>query len=81
MASGLEGSVCLIPFLIYFGIYGAICGAVLVFIAFWLWMLVDCLKREFKKSDEKVIWILVILLAQFIGAVIYYFLIKRPDKR
>ncbi len=48
--------------------------------ALWIWMLVDCVKREFKKSDDKLLWVLVIALVGVLGAVIYYFVIKRPNK-
>ncbi len=55
-------------------------------IAFWLWMLIDCLKRpdnmfKFGGNNAKLIWILVIIFTGLIGAVIYYFLIKRTDSR
>ena len=50
-------------------------------LALWIWMLVDCIKRKFKKDDEKIIWLLVIILVQAIGAIIYYFVIKRKDKK
>ncbi|MBM3232530.1 PLDc_N domain-containing protein [Candidatus Pacearchaeota archaeon] len=50
-------------------------------LALWIWMLVDCIKRKFKKEDEKIIWLLVIILVQVIGAIIYYFVIKREDKK
>lgn len=51
---------------------------------FWLWMLIDCLKRPDDKfaiggNNAKLIWILVILFAGFIGALIYYFLGKKKD--
>ncbi|KCZ72899.1 hypothetical protein ANME2D_01335 [Candidatus Methanoperedens nitroreducens] len=53
-------------------------------IVFWFWMLIDCLKRpddKFKIGGNyaKIIWILVIIFAGFIGSLIYYFLIKRTD--
>ena len=56
----------------------------LALFVFWLWMLVDCLKRPDEKfavggSYAKLIWVLVILFAQIIGALLYYFLIKRSD--
>ncbi len=49
---------------------------------FWLWMLIDCLKRpddEFTIGGNyaKLIWVLVIVFVGFIGALIYYFLVKR----
>ena len=37
---------------------------------FWLWALVDCLKREFP-GNEKIVWVLVIILLHLLGAVIY----------
>ena len=45
--------------------------------AFWIWMLIDAAQREFKKDNDKVIWILVIVLVGGIGALIYYFMVKR----
>jgi len=50
---------------------------VLLGFAFWIMMLVDAAKRKFSKSDDRVIWILVIALAGIVGAVIYYFFVKR----
>jgi len=49
--------------------------------AFWVWMLVDCIQRKFKNDDEKVVWLLVVILVQFVGALIYYFVVKRKDKK
>lgn len=47
-------------------------GAVgLALFAFWVWMLVDCLLREFRDSTTKLIWALVIVFVHFIGALIY----------
>jgi len=45
--------------------------------AFWIWMIVDCATRKFKNDTDKVVWILVILFASLIGAIIYYFAVKR----
>lgn len=46
----------------------------------WIWMLVDCLKRKTLKGEpftDKVLWALVILLVNWLGAVIYYFCVKK----
>ncbi|VVB92509.1 Uncharacterised protein [uncultured archaeon] len=53
---------------------------------FWLWMLVDCLKRPddkfaFGGNYAKIIWIIVIIFAGFIGALIYFFLIKKRGNK
>ncbi|MEK6947477.1 MAG: PLDc N-terminal domain-containing protein [Nanoarchaeota archaeon] len=48
--------------------------------AFWIWMIIDCAKREFKKENEKVVWIVVVVVLGMIGATIYYFAVKFQDK-
>lgn len=50
----------------------------------WLWMLIDCLKRPDDKfaiggNYAKLIWVLVIIFIGLIGALIYYFLVKRKE--
>lgn len=47
---------------------------------FWIWMLVDCLKHENDKGNDKLIWVLVIVLTNWIGALIYFF-VRRPDRK
>ncbi|MEK6853015.1 MAG: PLDc N-terminal domain-containing protein [Nanoarchaeota archaeon] len=49
--------------------------------AFWIWMLVDCATRNFRKENDKVIWILIILLANILGAFIYFFVVYPYSKR
>lgn len=53
--------------------------AFLVVLIFWVWMLIDCLKRDFKKDIEKLIWVVVIIFLHFLGAFIYYFVVKIPS--
>ena len=47
---------------------------------FWILMIIDAAKRKFKTDGEKIAWILIIVLASYIGAIIYYFVVKRKDK-
>ena len=54
--------------------------AVLAFV-FWIFMLIDCAKRKFKTDNEKIVWIIVIALLGAIGAAVYYFAVKLPDKK
>ena len=44
---------------------------------FWIAMIIDCAKRNFKKDAEKIVWILVLIFLGILGAVIYYFVVKR----
>ena len=60
-------------------VLAAIAIAIIAFI-FWILMLIDCAKRNFKNDSEKVIWIIVIALLGAIGAAIYYFAVKINNK-
>jgi hypothetical protein len=46
---------------------------------FWIWMLVDCATKEPSQGNDKIVWIVVIIFAQLIGALIYYF-VRRPQR-
>ena len=41
--------------------------------AFWIWMLIDCATNEPSVGNDKVVWIIIIVFTQIIGAIIYYF--------
>jgi predicted transporter len=45
--------------------------AVLAFV-FWIWMLVDCIKNDRLSSNERIVWVLVIIFLHALGALIYY---------
>ena len=47
--------------------------------AFWIWMIVDCATREPSEGNDKIVWILIILLTHLIGALIYFFA-RRPSR-
>lgn len=51
----------------------------LVVTAFWIWMLVDCIQKEPSEGNDKVVWVIVIALAGWIGALIYL-LARRPTR-
>jgi len=62
--------------------FGCVGAAILFGIAgtvFWIWALVDCATKEPNEGSQKVVWILVILLTHFLGALLYV-LIRRPDR-
>ena len=50
-----------------------------VSIAFCIWMLMDCLKNEPTVGNDRIVWLLVILLMQGLGALIYFF-VRRPAR-
>lgn len=53
---------------------GPVVGIILL--ALWLWILVDCARRDFRNGVEKAIWILALIFTPFIGAVVYLVAIK-----
>ena len=54
-------------------------GIMILAALFWIWVLVDCLTKEPAEGNDRIAWLLVILLAPFIGALLYYF-IRRPER-
>jgi len=48
---------------------------------FWICMLVDAIQRKFKGSNDKLVWVLVLIFTNLIGAVIYYFVVYSKVKR
>lgn len=52
---------------------------ILLFV-FWIYMIVDCAKRRFSNETDKVIWILILVLLGWLGAIIYYFVIKKTKR-
>ena len=46
---------------------------------FWIWMLIDCAKNEPREGNDRVLWVLIIALTHFVGALIYYFA-RRPER-
>lgn len=49
----------------------------LAFLALWIWALVDCIQRQFPGENDKLVWILVIVLVGWLGAIIYL-IVGRP---
>ena len=52
---------------------------VLVGFAFWIWMLIDCVTKEPDTGNTKICWVLIIVFAHIIGALVYY--LVRRDQR
>ena len=39
---------------------------------FWLWMLVDAIKKKALSDRERIVWVLVIIFLHALGALIYF---------
>ena len=40
---------------------------------FWVWMLIDAIRNKSLSDTEKIVWVLVIIFVNLLGAVIYFF--------
>ena len=68
-------------FVLWLTIYCVMFLFIIFSIVFWVMMIVDVAQREFKKEDEKITWVLIVALTGVIGALIYYFTIKRKEDK
>ena len=65
---------------IFFVLFFCLGGALsLLALAFWVTMLLDAIRNEPDHGNDKALWILIIVIGQFIGAVVYYF-VRRPER-
>lgn len=46
----------------------------LAYALLWVWALVDLLKSEFKNSNMKLVWAVVLIFANPIGPIVYFIL-------
>ena len=68
--------IMLIIFLILF-----IVSIGILLTVFWILMIIDCAKRDFRDESTKVVWIVILVFFHVIAAIIYYFAVKRPEDR
>ncbi len=66
-----------LPFMIICWLFGL--ALTLAAVGFWIWMLIDCATKEPDTGNDKITWIIIIALTNWIGALIYYF-VRRPER-
>jgi hypothetical protein len=49
-------------------------------LAFWIWMLIDAAQNRGLDQNERIVWVIVVALLHFIGALVYFFA-GRPKRR
>lgn len=59
--------------IVFIGLFG------LFATAFWIWALVDCIANEPRDSNDRIVWVVVIAITHFFGALLYFFL-RRPKR-
>ena len=56
--------------------YGGMCMFGAFLFAFWIWMIIDCAQNE-PPSNDKIVWMLIVILLNWIGALVYFFARRR----
>lgn len=51
----------------------------IIALIFWIWMLIDCARRKFRNTVEKIIWIIVLVFAGIVGALVYLIVIRMSN--
>ena len=46
----------------------------------WIWTLIDCIKNEPIEGNERIVWVVVIAVTHWIGALIYL-IVRRPKRK
>ena len=46
-------------------------GMEFIGLLFWMWMIYECATRE-RNSTEKILWLLLVVLAPVLGSLIYF---------
>jgi hypothetical protein len=62
--------IIIIALVIIFGVFGTI---------FWIWAILDCAQHESPTDNDKIVWILIILLLNWLGAALYT-IVRRPQR-
>lgn len=80
-AAGTAAAGALVGGLLIFWLVLAVVG--LALFIFWIFMLIDCIKRtNWKQESDKNLWLVVLIVGLVIGlapiaAIVYYFAVKR----
>ena len=46
----------------------------------WIWVLIDCIKNEPTEGNERIVWVVIIAVTHWIGALIYL-IARRPQRK
>ncbi|MFW6437577.1 MAG: PLDc N-terminal domain-containing protein [Armatimonadota bacterium] len=72
-----------VPMMLFWGIYMLMIPLIILLnLASWIvagLAIYDCILRDFEQRSNQAVWCLLIFLTRWIGALIYYFVVYRPN--
>lgn len=64
------------PFVLMFFMFAFMAVA----LSFRIWMIVDCATKE-PPGNDKIVWLLIVIFLNWIGAIVYFFARRGPRRR
>lgn len=53
----------------------------LIYLGFWVYALIDCLRSDFRASHQQLIWIILIVFAPMVGIFLYLSMSRRTKEK
>ncbi len=60
---------------------GAMAIVFAILVIFWIWMIIDAAKRDYRNNVEKIVWLVIVVVGGWIGALIYFIVIRSVNPR
>ena len=73
------GDILFWPYVLGIGFYLVV--AKIIVLAFVIFMVLDCMQRKFKVEAERWIWIFLIVVTTWIGAIAYFISVRMINHR
>ena len=54
---------------------------ILIYLGFWVYALIDCLRSDFRGTNQQLIWMILILFAPMVGIFLYLSMSKRTKEK
>jgi len=59
---------------------GAVFFMSFIYLAIWIWFIIDCLLRDEFHYFRKYLWLALLLFVSFVGIIVYYYLEKEREQ-
>jgi hypothetical protein len=52
-----------------------------IYLGFWIYAVIDCLRSDFRASQQQLIWIILIVFAPMVGIFLYLSMSRRTKEK
>lgn len=75
----MEAIVPLLLFVFFILAFIVVLGISVGGTVLWIWMIIDCATNEPSEGNDKIVWILILIFTNWIGALVYL-VVRRPQR-